>query len=217
MYTFLVFHTRGQNTVGGSLLRRPNGSFSSAAWSIFAPPLTLMRGDRQERISFLVRTNQGRHECHSVRQDLIQLLGTADAVQLLDLAVSDRLRRDFHQAFQQAVQGFRPSWHTTYSAEEKPVALQTTAEIAMRHDRDIHLFLTHYSEICGVIRLSADSLAAKAEELLRFDRDSIAIASMDGQNGLLLDWIPDDPMVTFDLVIWGLEWVRVAEGITVHK
>jgi len=35
-----VFHTRVQNTVGGSLLRRPNGAFHSAAWSIFAPPLT---------------------------------------------------------------------------------------------------------------------------------------------------------------------------------
>jgi hypothetical protein len=38
-----VFHIRVQNTVGGSLLRRPNGAFHSAAWSIFAPPLTGLR------------------------------------------------------------------------------------------------------------------------------------------------------------------------------
>ena len=175
-----------------------------------------MFGSRQERISLLARANQGRHKCPSVRQNLIQLLGAADGVQFLDLSLSDRLRRNFHDAFQQAVQRFRPSWHSTYSAEEQPVAIQVTAEIAMSHDRDIHLFLTHYSEMCGALCLGTNALAAKAEELLRFDRDSIAIASPDGQNGLLLDWIPDDPMVTF-LVVWGVEWVSVAEGTTVGK
>jgi hypothetical protein len=40
MYTLSGVSHSGENTLGGSIFRRPNGASQSAAWSIFALPLT---------------------------------------------------------------------------------------------------------------------------------------------------------------------------------
>lgn len=52
-------------------------------------------------------------------------------------------------------------------------------------------------------------LLKRTQEVIAFDGDSLCILSMDHQNGLLIDYRPDDRDWSYEVAVWGDRWAMI--------
>ncbi len=73
-------------------------------------------------------------------------------------------------------------------------------------------FLTQKGEDCGAVRVNVSALLKHAKLVIGLDGDSLSALSLDGVEGLLIDYNPDDEQQTYEVAVWGDRWPVQALG-----
>ena len=163
--------------------------------------------DRQKRISLLARKNFGTAE----KPALIRVLSVALKSSLLedcftDIETADRLRQLSVSNYESAKHDPEPAFVRYFSkAEQKEVFDLVSCLGTKVSDAPIFL-LFRQSELCGAILIGGHTAFAKARSLIEVDGDGLTVVAENQEDGLLLDYNPDDVDRCYELVVWGSLW-----------
>ena len=62
------------------------------------------------------------------------------------------------------------------------------------------------SALCGAVLSEADTVLRHPKKVIKLDGDSFNILSADKQQGIILDFNPDEDAEHYELAIWGDRW-----------
>jgi len=160
--------------------------------------------NRQERIAFLSRLNRGRLQMPSFLSALSRTLGDPiDATALAPLPNSDVLLVTFRNGYQAAQSPW--AYRRFFLRRDESSVFRLAACLAERLSEDVY-FLTKKGANCGAVRVSVAALLKHAKAVISLDGDSVSALSLDGVEGLLIDYNPDDEQQTYEVAVWGDRW-----------
>jgi len=132
----------------------------------------------------------------------------------------------FGTAFQTGYQTCNEDASLCYRRTFELSCADTVFDLAQRLAGEVQgkawLLLTHYAHDCGAVSVELSTLLSRAKEVIAFDRDSLCALSPDQQQGLLIDYSPDDIDEAFTFAIWGDSWASsfiaaTSQTIQQHK
>jgi len=165
-----------------------------------------MMTERQVRIGFLARTNFSRLKADGFLAGLSAVIGRQIAADsLLPIDKSDQYRSMFSNGYRGSRDGERNSYRSFQSAGGFGALEEKATRLSSRVGAEPAILLPTHFEQC--VRVTVGELLSRPKSMLEFDRDTLGLASLDGESGFMLDWNPDDSEWTFELAIWGEHWV----------
>jgi hypothetical protein len=164
-----------------------------------------MMTDRQSRISLLARTNYSRIGSDGFLAELSTAIGRQIAADsLLPINISDQYRSAFSSGYRKSCDQEGCSYRSLQSAEGFGALEEKVMRLSNRLAAEPAILLPTHFEQC--VRVTVGELLSRPKSMLEFDRDTLALTSLDGESGFMLDWNPDDMEWTFELAIWGEHW-----------
>jgi hypothetical protein len=128
---------------------------------------------------------------------------------LTDLQERDLLLESFREGYRASKEPAAASFSKIYAAERKNVAFSTVSCIGGQLNEAAYL-LTKQSEFCGAVKLHMGSVLRHCGAVLAIDGHAVMLLSSDRSQGLLLDFVADDPESTYELTVWGNTWTSAA-------
>ena len=168
---------------------------------------------RMKRIFLLSRQNVGKKALPALLAGLSDSIGQQmHRRDLEDLEMTDHLRSELEQSHQGAVARSVDSFRRIFPAEESPTVFGFLSCLGHQLGAEQGYYLCKQSEYCGAARVDLERSLLRSEQLLGFDGDSLALLSLDEQNGLCLDFRADDPVEQYALTVWGQRFLGVVNG-----
>jgi hypothetical protein len=170
--------------------------------------------ERKERLSNLVRENEGRKRASAYLSGLSRAL-QEDLSQgaLLSLWETDVLFALWKKGFGSAGEGTMPAVRKQFDAQESGAVQELLKFFApLVSDPQAVLFVRDF-EVCGAIRVHAHCALLRALDLLSFDGDSVYLLGSTGRDGYLLDKYEHDGL-KLEMVFWGENWGRLETHCT---
>jgi len=170
--------------------------------------------ERRDKIQLLSRLNRGRVAVPAFLTALGEALGTnVSPESLLSLPQTDTLAESFKIGYQQASESHAISFRRSFAPRQAQSFLKLIDCFAgqLTKEKDV-VFLTKLSDVCGAVLVSAPTLLRHAEAVINFDGDSLSALSGDRQQGVLLDFNPDDTDHFYEVTVWGDHWAMLIIG-----
>jgi hypothetical protein len=166
--------------------------------------------NRRLRIQQLARESRGRFARPAFLDGLSRILNrTVDPKELVSLPETDRILGAYRKGYEATVRDSALAYRSHFSIEQIGRVLQLAGFLAKRLSGERVFLLTKQSEYCGAIQLNAEGVLKRTQEVIAFDGDSLCILSMDHQNGLLIDYNPDDRDWNYEVAVWGDRWALI--------
>ena len=163
--------------------------------------------DRRERISILSRTNRGAALRPTFLAELSVALGTTvTSRQLLSLTETDNIRDLLSEGYRIVLENRQPSFRKFFSKAQESQLLYLIDCVAARTGTENVILHIKSSNLCGAIRSETSTVLNRSKEIIGLDGDSLNILSADYQQGLILDFNPDEIEEHYELAIWGDRW-----------
>lgn len=163
--------------------------------------------DRRERISILSRINRGAALRPTFLAELSVVLGTTvTSKQLLDHTETDNVRHLLSEGYRIVLENRQPSFRKFFSKAQEPQLLYLIDCLTVRTGTEKVILHIKSSDLCGAILSEASTVLNCSKEIIDWDGDSLNILSADYQQGLILDFNPDEIEEYYELAIWGDRW-----------
>lgn len=163
--------------------------------------------ERQERISILSRRSRGAALRPTFLTELSTALGVAITPEhLLDLTETDTVRRILNEGYRVVLENRQPSFRKFFSKAQESHLLYLVDCLNSRIGAEDVVLHIKGSELCGAIVSQASTILERSKEIIGLDGDSLNIVSTDYQDGLILDFNPDEIEEHYELAIWGDRW-----------
>jgi hypothetical protein len=163
--------------------------------------------ERQQRISQLVRQNSRRAAKSEFIQRLSSLLRREfDDLSFVDLDTTNELRKLVGEGYVSAKDPREPGFARYFSRAEEAYVLSLVACLGTKIKGSPAFALFRQSEVCGAVSLEATEALANIRRLIEVDGDGPSVITADRNDGLLLDFNPDDEDTCYELVVWGEAW-----------
>ena len=128
---------------------------------------------------------------------------------LTPLPESDALMREFRNGYQAVTSSAQAIYQKFFLLGEETSVFKLADCMAELLAEDVYL-LTKWTEECGAVKLSSAGLLRRAKSVIKLDRDSLSLISLDQVEGLLIDYNPDDQQQTYEISVWGKRWPTYA-------
>jgi hypothetical protein len=163
--------------------------------------------ERRGRISILSRRSRGKVLQPSFLAGLSDALGVpVSPEQLFDLAETDTVRRVLSEGYRVVLENRQPSFRKFFSKAQESNLLYLVDCLSNRIGTNKVVLHIKESELCGAIASKASTVLERSKEIIRLDGDSLNILSTDYQNGLILNFNPDELDEHYELAVWGDRW-----------
>jgi hypothetical protein len=163
--------------------------------------------ERRQRIAALSRMNRGSALQPRFLVELSAALSTPiSPTQLLDLAQTDSVRNLLSQGYRTVLENRQPSFRKFFSRDQVPHLLYLIDCLALRLGSEEVILHLKNSGLCGAIFSEAQIVLSRPREVINLDGDSLNILSLDKQQGIILDFNPDEFEEHYELSIWGDRW-----------
>lgn len=163
--------------------------------------------ERRQRIAALSRMNRGSALQPTFLAELSAALSTpVTPTQLLDLAQTDSVRNLLSQGYRTVLENRQPSFRKFFSRDQVSHLLYLIDCLAVRLGSEKVLLHLKSSDLCGAIFSEAQIVLSRPREVINLDGDSLNILSLDKQQGIILDFNPDEFEEHYELSIWGDRW-----------
>ena len=126
--------------------------------------------------------------------------------QLLDLAQTDSVRNLLSEGYRTVLENRQPSFRKFFSRDQESHLLYLIDCLAVRLGSEKVILHVKNSDICGAILSEAEIVLSHPREIIDLDGDSLSILSVDKQQGIILDFNPDESEERYELAIWGDRW-----------
>jgi hypothetical protein len=137
---------------------------------------------------------------------LSQVIGEEVSMEMFaPLPETDELRNTFRTGYRVAVSGGL-GYRRVFSLSQKNSVLNLADCLAERVAGETVFFLTKVSEYCGAVRLNFSTLLRHTASIIGLDGDSLSALSLDGTEGVLIDFNGDDQEEGYEIAVWGDRW-----------
>jgi hypothetical protein len=163
--------------------------------------------DRQKRISLLARKNFGTAE----KPAFLRVLSVALKSSLLedcltDIETADRLRQLSSSNYESAKRDTEPAFARYFSKAKQKEVFDLVSCLGAKVSNAPVILLFRQSELCGAVSVDGPTALTKARSLIEVDGDGLTVVAENQEDGLLLDYNPDDIDCCYELVVWGSLW-----------
>ncbi len=163
--------------------------------------------DRQTRISELVRKQRGAVAKPAFLRALSNALNRQVlANELIDLETTDQIRMSAGVGYQLAKDGKEPAFARYFSNSETDIVTNLVSRLGSKITTKNAFLLFSQSELCGAVAIATSDVFENAKQLLLVDGDGLTVVGASKEDGLLLDFNPDDEACCYELVVWGNLW-----------
>ena len=139
------------------------------------------------KLEFLIRQNKRKNEIENCKQRFSEIFGIQMSEQnFLSIEQTDLLTNKFYEGFKASLNKVCEK----YSAGNKVMETDIRNLLLKFGDEEGYL-ITKQTEICGLIRVSADVVLAKYAEVIDLDRDSLGLLSIDETKGIYIDYFEE--------------------------
>jgi hypothetical protein len=129
---------------------------------------------------------------------------------LLSLPQTDVIVESFKVGYRRALESHAISFRKSFSQRQAQSFLKLIDCFSGQLTKEeVVVFLTKLSDVCGAVLVSAPTLLGHAEAVINFDGDSLSALSRDQQQGVLVDFNPDDIEHFYEVTVWGDRWAML--------
>ena len=168
---------------------------------------------RQTRIQLLARQNIRRLRLPKFLSDASEVIGeTIEPDAVLDIDTTDAVPERFVAGYKDAKTDAVPSFKQTFAMNEERRMLCLVDCLAHSLEDLCSLWLTYAEGEPIAVEIQLAGLLRRCKSAIKYDRDSISASSLDRSQGLLLDHNADDAEFTYELTIWGDQWLNAVRN-----
>ena len=172
----------------------------------------MTNSDRARQLELAVRRNRGKQIAGRVLADVGRVIARSVSEEsLLSLDQTDELAQKLARRVEACYRRDDPCAHVRANEGDATSIFAPLARFGHQIADEAVAWFGKHSQDIGAVRLSAGEVLANVEELIALDGDDVRVISLDGRNGLLLDYSDHAP--NFELWLWGQDWLpRFALG-----
>ena len=164
-----------------------------------------MLTERQARIGKLARSNKARLSTDDFLNGLSGALGRPmSSDSLLAISESDALRIAHRYGYQKTVIRAANTYRDLQSQSGLAAIGIKIEKLRHQLQNESAILLPSHFELC--VRIETNEVLNHFKAVLKFDCDTLMLASPAGEDGLMLDWNPDDREETYEFAVWGESW-----------
>ena len=163
-----------------------------------------MNKERQKKIDFLSRKNQGRKMQEKVAEALATKLSVSyDSISFISLAETDKLFGDnmYRQVFSEQAVRTKKNWTYITTNQKKKIDLIIQFLEQTLENQKVCLML-ETSIYTGGIEIDLKSVLTNYKDLIEFDGEDLVLRNLDNTFGLMLEYFQDVGVKVYRMSFW---------------